>query len=187
MAKLDIYDQGALSAGYSSAQLGDGRDWQPMSSAPRDGTWVELKCSYGVAPWYCVARWTNEDIAIGRDGPVKITNAEPAWREPEGGGPFSEGSLEWRPYRGEPEEYSDPTGGLQNSMAYWRGAVAAKHGLPADAFEEITARNERASLKQGADGKSLTPADDADNLVNKFTIPLVAAILIGGLLMWAFH
>lgn len=117
-------------------------DWRSMDTAPRDGTYVELKCTYGVAPWYCIARWTDEGIAHGPNGkqhPFK--RDRPSWRKPEGGGPFSEGHLQWRPYKGTVESYVDPTDGMQDSMAYWRGAVAAKYGLPPDRFESEVKRN----------------------------------------------
>lgn len=55
----------------AEAALRDGRDfsgWQSMITAPHDGTWVELKCTYGVAPWYCVARWTDECVALDQHG-----------------------------------------------------------------------------------------------------------------------
>lgn len=51
---------------------------------------------------------------------------------------------------GTPQTYVDPTGGMQNDMAYWRGAVAAKRGLPLDAFEKTAARNARNREKQEA-------------------------------------
>ena len=34
----------------------DMAEWQPMDTAPRDGTVVEIRQSYGVAPWYAVAK-----------------------------------------------------------------------------------------------------------------------------------
>ena len=113
--------------------------WRSMDTAPRDGTWVELKCTYGVAPWYCVARWTEEIItATGT-----TFRGRASWQKLQGGGPFDEGSLHWRPYEGDPAAYVDPTCGMQNDMAYWRGAVASKYGLPLDHFEELAARNEK--------------------------------------------
>lgn len=96
--------------------------WFSMDTAPRDGTWVELKCTYGVAPWYCVAQWNIEELR---------------WKKPDGSGPFSESSLHWRPYDGDIAAYTDPTGGMQNDAAYWRGAVASKYALPADHFEKV--------------------------------------------------
>ncbi len=116
--------------------------WRSMDAAPRDGTWVELKCTYGVAPWYCIARWTDEYVCQGRNGERYTGKSDkPSWQKPEGGGPFSEGSLHWRPYSGEVSAYADPTGGMQNDPAYWRGAVANKYGLPLDHFEKMAAKN----------------------------------------------
>lgn len=118
--------------------------WLSMDTAPRDGTWVELKCTYGVAPWYCLARWTDEHIAHDQDGQAHPYKAnKPSWVQREGGGPFNEGSLHWRPYTGEAVAYIDPTGGMQNDPAYWRCAVASKYGLPLNYFEATAARNTR--------------------------------------------
>lgn len=114
-----------------------------MDTAPRDGTYVELKNTYGVAPWYCIARWTDENFALGANG-TKMTfkTNKPSWVKPDGVGPFSEESLHWRPYNGSVEDYVDPTGGMQNDPAYWRGAVASKYGLPINHFEkEVIAKS----------------------------------------------
>lgn len=153
---MDIGRTEALVAGARS--LGDmSGNWLPMNTAPRDGSWVELKCSYGVAPWYCVARWTDEDVASSSDGPVPIKCSEKAWRKQEGGGPFDESSLLWRPYDGLPGSYVDPTGGLQNSGAYWRGALAAKYGLPLDSLERQAAQNAGEETPQAAPALSARP------------------------------
>ena len=127
----------------------DFEGWNSMDTAPRDGTWVEIKNTYGVAPWYCVARWTREDFARCSDGTrKKFEMPDPAWVTPDGGGPCSEGSLHWRPYAGEVSAYIDPTGGMQNQMAYWRGAVAQQYGLPLDHFEAEVSRRAAGSLWQ---------------------------------------
>lgn len=107
-----------------------------MFTAPRDGTYVELKCTYGVAPWYCVARWTDENLAItSGGGNVPIKTSSPRWVKPEGGGPSDEGSLQWRPYHDAIDDYVDPTAGYQNDPQYWRTAVARKYALPDNYFE----------------------------------------------------
>lgn len=138
---FDVGNMQMLSAGARASANG-GNGWRTMDSAPRDGSYVELECRYGVAPWYCIARWTDEVVSSDQNG-LRHTwkQHEKSWQKPEGGGPFSEGSLRWRPYNGEVSAYSDPTGGAQDSPAYWRGAIAAKYGLPLDAFEEDTRRN----------------------------------------------
>ena len=110
-------------------------DWQHLSTAPRDGTVVEMRCTYGVAPWYGLFRWTNE--VIGPDGTVLFTRDYPEWVgyvDPSLSVTEDE-HLRWRPYNGS-LPYVDPTGGAQNEGAYWRGAVATKFGLPADHFEK---------------------------------------------------
>lgn len=134
----------SLSVGDNNGVLCDSTcdGWRPMETAPRDGTYVELKCTYGIAPWYCIARWTDEDVAYGQDGqmhPFKDTRL--SWRKPDGGGPTDEQFLQWRPYTQDVASYTDPTGGTQNDPAYWRGAVASKYGLPLAYLEKIAAQN----------------------------------------------
>lgn len=132
--------------------------WRSMDTAPRDGTWVELKCTYGVAPWYCLARWTDEQIVYCGDGATKkFKGRQPSWVKPDGGGPFDEASLHWRPYAGEVASYTEPTGGMQNDMAYWRGAIANKYRLPLDYFEATAARNAKRNAGTAAPVKARIP------------------------------
>lgn len=109
----------------------DTSGWQKMDSAPRNGTVVELRNNYGVVPWYSISRWGNECTwsDVTREGHYQDDNK----------------NLMWRPFAGRAEEYVDPTNGMQNEAAYWRGAVAQKYGLPIDHFEAQVKRNERAN------------------------------------------
>lgn len=34
-------------------------DWQPISSAPKDGTAIELENSFGEYVWYAVCKWAG--------------------------------------------------------------------------------------------------------------------------------
>lgn len=140
-----INDHKTLSTGASFQHRQD-KSWQPMSSAPRDGTVVEVMCTYGVAPSYSLAKWTTEFTTTQLDGErVKRTWKEPEWVNlRSGGGWIYESSMKWRPYTGEVDNYIDPTGGAQNSPAYWRGAVAQKYGLPLNYFEKQVAKNTNA-------------------------------------------
>ena len=111
----------------NALQMGGSRDfsgWRSMDTAPRDGTIVELKCTYGVAPWYNLFRWSDGRWEQHDDPSMGVS---------------SEDSLHWRPYSGEPSAYADPTGGAQNDAAYWRSAAARAHGLPPDYFEKSAA------------------------------------------------
>jgi hypothetical protein len=102
-------------------------NWRSMESAPRDGTIIELRCTYGVAPWYGLHRWTTEGFT-----------SDPRWNsvdKPNQSIAADEEYLAWRPYAGSPENYVDPTGGAQNDPRYWREAVARKYHLPANYFE----------------------------------------------------
>lgn len=119
----------ALQAGAQQMRFGSSpsSDWRSMDSAPRDGTVVEVMCTYGVAPWYGLYKWNGTGWYKAGDDRIGVG---------------SESSLKWRPYHGDVTAYRDPTGGMQNDMAYWRGAVAAKHGLPLDHFEKDVAKRE---------------------------------------------
>jgi hypothetical protein len=70
---------GALVASVNGCDLGG---WRAMSTAPRDGTAIEIKDSYGLVPWYGVFRWTDRDCAIntntcGKGDPHWASVAEP--------------------------------------------------------------------------------------------------------------
>lgn len=150
---FDVGNMQMLRAGANAEMsMANVADWRPIASAPRDGTIIEVRCTYGVAPWYGLYHWVSgpeevEALSLDADGTTKshkvIVTREPHWAkvgEPSLG--FSEGpTFTWRPYQGNATQYIDPTGGAQDSPAYWRGAVAQKYGLPLDYFEKETARN----------------------------------------------
>jgi hypothetical protein len=96
--------------------------WLPIETAPRDGTVIEIRNCFGVAPWYGLFVW---------DAPRR------EWRSAvDDRCGIIEGSyLTWRFYFSPVAEYSDPTGGFQNDPRYWREAVARKYRLPIDTFE----------------------------------------------------
>lgn len=83
-----------------------GNGWQSMSTAPKDGTQVEICCTYGVAPWYGVYSWKNGRWSEVNDNSKGLTE---------------DNSFHWRPYSNGkcPAEYIDPTGGAQNTRNYW--------------------------------------------------------------------
>lgn len=113
--------------------------WHQMATAPRDGTPVEIMNSYGVAPTYGLFRWA-----------AMFSSNTPSWvgvDRPNTGLMPGDDHYCWRPYTGDPAAYVDPTNGMQADGAYWRGAIAAKNGLPLDAFEAMAARNERANAR----------------------------------------
>lgn len=129
------------------AELQNFDGWRSMETAPRDGTVVEIKNSYGVAPWYDLMKWTDETVAMNQDGISEPYKTDYGWRSVKrlGHGLASESHSHWRPYQGDASGYEDPTGGLQWDMAYWRGAVAAKYGLPLNHFEEEVAARQPAT------------------------------------------
>jgi hypothetical protein len=140
-----------------------GSGWCDMSTAPRDGTVVELCCTYGVVPWYGVYRWSDELttrlIICGTDGDGRPTQrvgepitgkSEATWRDHQDSSKSvrDEAYLSWRPYERRGAVYVDPTGGLQDTVGYWRRACSlparesddrllADPGAPARAPETI--------------------------------------------------
>lgn len=98
-------------ASYATSLAGMSANWQPIITAPRDGTLIETRCEYGVAPWYGVFRW--------KDG---------RWQSEDGVTGVGETRLSWRPLTQHSWPYVDPTGGAQNTNEYWLRAVDAKHG-----------------------------------------------------------
>lgn len=48
--------------------------WQDMQSAPRDGSEIEIRCTYGFEPWVQRARWARDDFhgAIWRFGEYDV-------------------------------------------------------------------------------------------------------------------
>lgn len=113
-------------------------EWRPMATAPRDGTPIEVRCTYGVAPWYGLYRWIKTPgVQVCRPGGQSFPQ-EGRWAgvHDEGRSFDEDNSFSWRPYAGNSVTYVDPTGGAQNTDSYWRRAVAAKYGLPPDHFEK---------------------------------------------------
>ncbi len=124
-----------LGASFASSNAPDGGDWLPIVSAPRDGSIIETKNAYGDAPTYGLFRWSDE--ITWPDGRTSKTSVRWTSVADSASGIGGEGSwLTWRPYRGDAATYVDPTGGKQEDPRYWRGAVAAKYGLPLDHFEK---------------------------------------------------
>lgn len=95
--------------------------WQSMSSAPRDGSIIELRCDYGIAPWFGLFRWDGE----------RWSNAIR-----DGSSVSGEDTLTWRHTTAFTSNYVDPTGGQQDDPHYWRVAAARSYGLSDDYFEE---------------------------------------------------
>lgn len=90
----------------------DGGRWKSISTAPIDGTIIELKNNYGVAPSYSLVKRVDDRWQKANDPCSAV-------------GDFEE--HEWREYSGQIQDYADPTRGMQDDMNYWRTAVAIKH------------------------------------------------------------
>lgn len=106
-------------------------DWRPIDSAPRDGTWIELKNNYGLMPTYSLSRWAQwfgDRCAWVHSDDPNVSNDD---------GPF----LEWRPYHGDPASYVDPTNGRQRTDEYWDVAVAQSAGISVARLHNIRKQN----------------------------------------------
>lgn len=89
--------------------------WNDITTAPRDGTPIELQNNWGVAPHYGVCAWTVPKRGRG----------QPRWHyvnDPQEKSMSDGPHLSWRPYAGA-STYVDPTGGAQNTPAYWLNAI----------------------------------------------------------------
>jgi hypothetical protein len=80
--------------------------WQGMSTAPRDGTIIEIECRYGIEPWRGLFRW------------------ELGHSEIYGGGLSDDPDLDgnWRPAKGRWMDADAPTQGIGvgDSNLVWR-------------------------------------------------------------------
>lgn len=97
--------------------------WQSHTTAPRDGTVIEMLETYGIAPTYGIfqwKRWAGGDYAF-----VDAVDANLSVVEDE--------CLFWRPYRRPVVVYVDPTGGAQNKVAYWCSAAHEAYDKKRDA------------------------------------------------------
>jgi hypothetical protein len=108
-------------------------EWKSIQTAPRDGTIVELKNTYGIAPWYGIFRWTSKIKVTSQDQDGNQTVSEidqgsPTWVSVDnpGSGVDDGDHLQWRPYSGNPDAYVDPTGGAQKTGEYWRRAAGTR-------------------------------------------------------------
>jgi hypothetical protein len=145
---LPMPDRGAYYRSHN--EVGGG--WRPMSEAPHDGSVIEVRCTWGVAPWFGLYAWVDGgwfkaskstpgtlkpgetgriDIAVPMDGQTHILGHKNLLAYSFDDGP----EFTWRSFKGDSASYVDPTGGAQDSEGYWRGAAAASNGLPPSYFE----------------------------------------------------
>src|SRR5208283_1963955 len=119
-------------------------EWRDLCTAPRDGTIIEIRSTYGVAPWYGLYKWTTTHCSLGVDGGLHQYEAEADWCGVNRlGSVFTESrDFMWRPYQaGNPEQYIDPTNGAQETARYWRQAVAHESGVSLLYLEAVTLKN----------------------------------------------
>lgn len=140
--------QSASAQRCSSLNASFNGGWKPVSTAPRDGTVVEMLETYGIAPWYDIFKWTKE-ITVPEsfyvDGkghqvripPHKITLINGGWvsQTKQGSSVTEDECLFWRPYSKPTASYIDPTAGAQNSVSYWCAALHRKYNKAKDACE----------------------------------------------------
>lgn len=100
-------------------------EWQSMTTAPRDGSTIEIQNNYGVMPWYGIFRWAETDYGPGAwcSGGCQSHEWQSADRLGSSLMPGDESSLKWRPYTGSIQRYVDPTSGAQTTVGYWTGRL----------------------------------------------------------------
>jgi hypothetical protein len=107
--------------------------WKPASSAPRNGTTVEMMETYGIAPWYGQFKWSMDASAVEDGKVVHYKTATPSWVSVDnpGHGVSDDACLFWRPTK-TPAKYVDPTKGAQQSVAYWCAAMKRPYDKKTD-------------------------------------------------------
>jgi hypothetical protein len=108
----------------TSSAASDIGNWKPLTTAPHDGTVVEVLNTYGIAPTYSLMKFTREHPAESDWTQKPWKSENPEWVEiaPQPNNNEAIMGTEcfyWRPYKGDPKKYVDPTNGAQMSIAYW--------------------------------------------------------------------
>jgi hypothetical protein len=104
----------SLSASYNGV-------WKPLSTAPKDGSVVEILETRGYAPMYGLFRWGDFG---GMQSWVSVKESNI--------GHSDTACAFWRPYTGNPRTYVDPTGGRQNTTKYWCDAERLRYDAKKD-------------------------------------------------------
>ena len=102
-----------------SGKPGGQDGWTPISTAPKDGTVIEVRCTFGVAPWYGLYFWKKEiffNNAGRHEGRWCKSGDENRGFDPD------DRFFSWRNTNQTSTQYVDPTGGAQNTEEYWRRA-----------------------------------------------------------------
>lgn len=106
-------------------------EWRSMSSAPRDGTVIEIRNAYGICPWHGIFKWASSmrmewythDENGRRFLGIEETPCNPCWVDVYRVGhrldADSERYCSWRPYDLDLRVYIDPTHGAQGRPEYW--------------------------------------------------------------------
>ena len=82
--------------------------WRDITSAPRDGTVIEIQNNWGVAPSFGIYKWVDATGWVNaRDDNFGVGDGA---------------HLSWRPFEGEASDYVDPTKGAQDTREYWLAA-----------------------------------------------------------------
>lgn len=84
----------------SLPQIAMAQDWQPINTAPHDGTIIEIENTWGVHPWHDLRQWSNENqwwqsVTKSNRGTTCENRA-------------SKVTCRWRPYGGNISTYRGP-------------------------------------------------------------------------------
>ena len=93
-----------------------GAGWHDMSSAPKDGSTIEIEMRWGAKPWRGLFRWN--DTSVREIDPSERIPGEDLGATGWSGVPHaSRGILSayaWRAFQGDPTKYEDPYSGFDD-------------------------------------------------------------------------
>ena len=93
------FSGGCFAKSCKSTSAHDSGGWKPATSAPHDGTVVEMLETFSATPWYGLFKWSKD-----QSGEASWTNADNPQQ-----GVVEDTCLYWRPYKDTGKPYVDPS------------------------------------------------------------------------------
>ena len=83
-------------------------EWKDITTAPKDGSIIEIQNNWTLAPWYTLSIWNNDCESWQNLENGKVINSFH----------INGGHLKWREFKGNILRYKDPTNGEQFKPNY---------------------------------------------------------------------